>query len=306
MSGDVASIQASGAQVELGINDAQLQAGVERAKAEILSLAKAIKTAQDQMRSASKAGNVEEATGAKLMIDGLKARQREVRRTFVNMASGRTEEEGITLRGAGRGLRGLSHMAALGGEHIPIIGHVGSAAMGAEHLMHGLGLSGVAGGVAAGGLAIGLAAVTYAYSHHKEMVAEASRKMIELSTASDQLGKSMREYRSTEHGEARAKLAEDKYREARAELDKRSAEVQANNSWDWDTPSKKEMADLADLRTNMNKWGEIARKEREAGSMELVPGEAHLGGQGAQYMNGYSITVSLLGQIEANTRGGLP
>ena len=50
---DVASIQAAGAQVELGVDDAKLQAGVERAKAEILSLSKTIKVAQQQMAAAS-------------------------------------------------------------------------------------------------------------------------------------------------------------------------------------------------------------------------------------------------------------
>jgi hypothetical protein len=302
---DVASIQAGGAQVELGIDDAKLQAGVERAKAEILSLSKTIKMAQQQMSAASKAGNVEEATGAKLMIDGLKARQREVRRTFNNLASGRTEDEGLSLRGTGRGMRGLAHMAAMGGGEIPVLGHLASGAIGAQHMMHGFGLSGVAGGVAAGGLAIGIAALSHAYNDHKEKIAEASKKMVDLSVASDVLGKSMREYHKAEHGEARASMAEDKFREARLELDKKSAEVQANNSWIWDTPSKKEMDELAGLRNNMNKWGEIARKEREMGSLQLVAGEGHLGGQGARYTEGYSI-VGLLTLIEQNTRGGLP
>lgn len=302
----VANIQAAGAQVELGINDAQLQQGVERAKAEILSLSKAIKTANEQMRAASKAGNVEEATGARLMIDGLKARQREVRRTFNNLASGRTEDHGIDMRGAGRGMRGLAHMAALGGEHVPIVGQVASAAIGASHMMHGLGLAGLSGGVAAGGLAIGLAAVTYAYSQHREAIEEASKKMYELSVNSDHLAKFMRDYRDTEHGEARAKKADTKWEEARLELDKRSAEIQKGQGWIWSSVSDEEMAELATLRNNMNKWADTARKERELGGLSLTAGEGHFGGQGAQYLNGYSIAVDLLTKIEENTRGGMP
>ena len=303
----VANIQAAGAQVELGINDAKLQQGIERAKAEILSLSKAIKTAQEQMRAASRGGNIEEATGAKLMIDGLKARQREVRRTFNAMMTGQpTDSPGVggNLIKAGKFGRGMGHtLGMFGGE---LGGQAAAGMMGIGHVVEqtkgAMERFGVAGGLAFAGVAAGAVAGVAVISHFIEAMKEAQAKMMAIGRESTEFGHQMQSMAEAPRGsEKRIAEIHKQFEAARQAMEDASAKAQGGFWKSGATDEELQAVEVA--KRQMMKWGALEREERAIGAQHFSPGEGQFGGEGAQYMGGYSLAVDLLTKIEANTQG---
>jgi hypothetical protein len=287
------NIEQGGAAVSLTIDNAKLQQTIDRAKGQMAELATATIAARQRMRTATKAGNAEEAAGEKVVLASLQGKQRAIL-GLVNQLSGGGDESlglGGGLVKAGKFGRGAAHVAALfGGE---IGGHVAGGLLGAGHMLESgkslVGAIGASGMMATAGLAaFGLAVVKIG-----EWAERSAAKMIELDTQSRAAAA---DYRQMRAGGDREGWLRKRLEEAEADLSKANADAQ---HWYRDTDDEERTA-VHNAQNNVQKLREMLRQAEKEGSLSLTPSEGIFGAAGAKYLGGYSIP-NLLEQIAGNT-----